>query len=69
MKQILKVKERKTQKIFDCDVEAVDLNNNGKYVMRYNIGINGHSEWSFIHAIYDNDAFNERYEVIGTTER
>lgn len=59
-----KVKNRETGKVFDCFVQMLDLNFNGRWVMRYNIGINGYTEWTFIEAIYDNDTFNERYEVI-----
>lgn len=64
IKDTMEVKDRKTGKIYDCFVQSVDLNNNGKYFMRYNIGINGYNEWTFIHAIYDNDEFNAMYEVI-----
>ena len=60
----IKIKDRKTGKIYDCFAQIVDINFNGKYSLRYNIGINGYNEWSFIHAIYDNDEFNKKYEVI-----
>lgn len=59
-----KVKNRETGKVYDCFVQMLDLNFNGRWVMRYNIGINGYNEWTFIHAIYDNDEFNNMYEVI-----
>ena len=60
----IKIKDRKTGKIYDCLAQIVDINFNGKYSLRYNIGINGYNEWNFIHAIYDNDEFNKKYEVI-----
>lgn len=58
------VQEIKTGKVYQCVAQMIDLNNNGKYVLRYNIGINGYNEWSFIEAIYDNDEFNSKYEVV-----
>lgn len=60
----MKVKDKKTGRTYDCITQAVDLNFDGNYVLRYNIGINGYNEWSFIHAIYDNKEFNEMYEVV-----
>ena len=60
----IKIKDRKTGKIYDCFPQIVDINFDGNYSLRYNIGINGYNEWSFIHAIYDNDEFNKKYEVI-----
>lgn len=56
--------ERKTGKRFDAFPQAVDLNHNGKFVLRWNIGINGHSKWTFVCCIYDNDKFNDLYEVV-----
>lgn len=64
IKNAMKIKDRKTGRAYDCFTQAVDLNFNGRYVMRYNIGINGYTEWTFIHAIYSNDEFNEMYEVV-----
>ena len=60
----IKIKDRKTGKIYDCFPQMVDINFNSEYSLRYNIGINGYNEWNFIHAIYDNDEFNKKYEVI-----
>lgn len=59
-----KVRDRKTGEVFSCMPQMVDINYNGKYSLRYNIGIDGYHEWHFIHAIYDNETFNEKYEVI-----
>lgn len=64
VKNAMRIRDRKTGKTYDCFVQAVDLNFDGKYRMRYNVGINGHLEWSNIHCIYDNNEFNEMYEVI-----
>lgn len=61
----IKVRDKKTGMTYDCFPQMVDINFNGRYSLRYNIGIMGFTEWTFIHAIYDNDTFNEKYEVIG----
>ena len=60
----IKIKERKTGKVYDCFAQMVDLNYNGKYTLLYNIGINGYNEWTNICCIYDNDEFNANYEAI-----
>ena len=62
--QILKVKRKSDGKIFSVMPQIVDLNFKNEYCLRYNIGINGYNEWTFIEAIYDNEDFNARYEVI-----
>lgn len=59
-----KVKDRKTGKVYSCMPQMVELNHDGKYYLCYNIGIDGYTEWTFVHAIYDNDEFNATYEVI-----
>ena len=41
-----------------------NLNFNGNYVLRYNIGIENYQGFNSIHCIYDNDTFNKIYEVI-----
>lgn len=64
IKNAKRIKDKKTGKIYDCFPQIVDVNFNGVYRLRYNIGINGYTEWNFIHAIYDNDEFNEMYEVL-----
>lgn len=58
------VRDRKTDKIYQAKVQSVDLNSDGHYVMRYIIGIQGYKEFYFLHAIYDNDKFNQMYEVV-----
>lgn len=58
------VKDRKTGAKYDAFVQSVDVNFNGRYVLRYIIGIEGYNEFTFLDAIYDNDEFNEKYEVI-----
>ena len=60
----MKVKDRKTGKIFDCIIQAVDLNFTGEYSLRYNIGIENYQGFNSIHCIYDNEEFNETYELI-----
>lgn len=64
IKDTFKVRNRETGKKYDAFVQAVDLNNKNTYVMRWNIGINGYTEWNSIHCIYDNDEFNKMYKVI-----
>ena len=62
---MLKVKNRETGRIYTAIPQAVDLNFNGVWVLRYTIVIQGYVENSFIHCIYDNDEFNSMYEVLG----
>lgn len=64
-KAIYTVRRKADDKRFNMFPQAVDLNVNGRYCLRYNIGINGYTEWTFIEAIYDNNEFNKRYEVVG----
>lgn len=64
-KAIYTVRRKADGKRFSMVPQAVDLNFNDRYCLRYNIGINGYTEWTFIEAIYDNDEFNEKYEVEG----
>lgn len=69
MKQtVYEVVDRITGKRYECVPQMLDLNFNGKYVLRYNIGIEGYTEWTNIHCIYDNDEFNVRYKVVGSHE-
>ena len=37
-----KVRDRKTGEVFSCMPQMVDINYNGKYSLRYNIGIDGY---------------------------
>ena len=60
----IKVRDKRTGKVYDCIPQIVDLNFNGRYELRYNIGINGYTEWSNVCCVYDNDVFNRDYEVI-----
>ena len=60
----MKVKDIKTGKIYDCIVQAVDINFIGKYSLRYNIGIENYQGFNSIHCIYDNETFNKTYIVI-----
>lgn len=60
----MKVRNKETNKTYDCIVQAVDLNFSGHYYMRYNIGIENYQGFHSIHCIYDNEEFNKTYEVI-----
>jgi len=60
----MKVRDRKTGSTYTAYTQSVDVNFNGRYALRYIIGIQGYNEFTFLHAIYDNDEFNEMYEVI-----
>ena len=61
---MMKIKNRNTGKRYDCLIQSLDLNFNGNYVLRYNIGIENYQGFNSIHCIYDNDTFNKIYEVI-----
>lgn len=61
---MMKIKNRKTGKIYDCFTQAVDLNFNGKYVLRYVIGIENFQGFHNVCCEYDNDRFNDEYEVL-----
>ncbi len=60
----MRIRDRRTGEEYDCFPQMVDLSFKGKYELRYNIGINGYTEWSNICCIYSNDEFNSKYEVI-----
>lgn len=60
----MKIRDRMTGKIYDCFPQSVDLNYDGRYVMRYNIGVNSLSCWTNVCCVYDNDEFNANYEVV-----
>ena len=60
----MRIRDKRTGKEYDCFPQMVDLNFRNEYVLRYNIGINGHHEWSNICCVYSNDEFNSDYEVI-----
>ena len=61
---MMKIKNRNTGKTYDCIAQAIDLNFDGNYSLRYNIGIENYQGFNSIHCIYDNDTFNKMYEVI-----
>ena len=63
VKKFMVVENRTTGRRYECFPQIV-RSSLGKYVLRYNVGINGYSEWTFIHAIYDNEEFNLMYKVI-----
>ena len=64
IKNTMLIKDRRTGKKYECFTQSVDLNYDGKFVLRYNIGINGYTEWTNICCIYDNNTFNANYEVL-----
>ena len=59
-----KVKKINTNEIYDCYVQSVELNFDGKYYLRYVIGIKNYQGFHWIHCIYSNDEFNATYKVI-----
>ena len=64
VKNTMLIKDKRTGKKYECFTQSVDLNCDGIYVLRYNIGINGYTEWTNICCIYDNNTFNVNYEVL-----
>ena len=61
---MMKIKNRNTGKTYECFTQAVDINFDGNYTLRYNIGIENYQGFNSINCIYDNDIFNKMYEVI-----
>lgn len=57
-------RDRRTDKVYQVIPQMVDLNCNDKYVLRYNIGINGYNEWTCINCEYDSNEFNKNYEAV-----
>ena len=64
IKNTMKIRDRKTDKIYECFTQSVSLDLGKTYVLRYNIGINGYNEWSNVCCEYSNEDFNNNYEVI-----
>lgn len=65
IKEYYIVEKRETGERYDAFVQAVQISPFiENFTMRWNIGINGHNEWSNICCIYDNNEFNETYKVI-----
>lgn len=60
----IKVKDNKSGKIYDAFTQGVELNFDGKYYTRWNIGINGYNEWTCICCVYSDAEFNETYTVV-----
>lgn len=66
---VLRVENRETGKIYDCIPQIVSLDTafniySKKFILRYNIGINGYKEWINIECIYDNKDFNKKHIVL-----
>ena len=57
------IKEKSTNRIYSCTVEAVDLNFDNKYTMRYCIGIENFQGFHVIRCVYSNSEFNNEFEV------
>lgn len=66
--RITDVQNRETGRKYSCIPQMVDLNFDGKMVMRYNIIIDGWHDLVSIHCIYSDEQFNKMYEVIGSHE-
>lgn len=60
----MKVREIETGRTYDCLVESVELNFDGKYYLRYVIGIENFQGFHMTECVYTNEIFNERFEVI-----
>ena len=61
---MMRIKNRNSGRIYDCFTQAVDVNFDGNYILRYNIGIENFQGFISIYLIYDNDIFNKMFEVI-----
>ena len=55
----MKIKNRNTGEKYDCVTQAVDINFDGHYVLRFNIGINNYQGFNSLHCIYDNNTFDK----------
>lgn len=62
VKEAFRIREKSTGKTFDCFKQNYPYSN-GKVVPRYNVGINGYNEWSFLFYIEVNE-FDEHFERI-----
>ena len=60
----MRIKNRNSGRIYDCFTQAVDVNFDGNYILRYNIGIENYLGFNSVYFIYDNDTFNKMFEVI-----
>lgn len=63
-KDTMLIQDKETGMKFECFLQSIDLNGDGRYVMRYNIGINGYHEWTNVCCVYSNDEFNKHYQVL-----
>ena len=61
---MMRIKNRNSGRIYDCFTQAVDVNFDGNYILRYNIGIENYQGFNSVYFIYDNDTFNKMFEVI-----
>jgi len=61
---MIKFREKETGRIYDVESQMLDLNFNGKYVLRYNIGIKNYQGFHNVRCIYDNETFNNEFEAV-----
>lgn len=61
---MMRIKNRNSGRIYDCFTQAVDVNFDGNYILRYNIGIENYQGFNSVYFIYDNYTFNKMFEVI-----
>lgn len=57
------VKDKQTGEQYDCFIQDYIYNMSGEHQTRFNIGINGWNEWSFLFYLSEEE-FNERMEII-----
>lgn len=64
VKEWFVIKDRETGVVYECIPQMVDLNCDGKYVLRYNIGHNTELKWIPYFCVYSDKKFNKRFEVV-----
>lgn len=62
--EYMKICRKSNGEVYDCFIQDYE-SFNGKKCKRFNIGINGYTEWSNLLCIYNEDEFNDQFEVIG----
>ena len=61
--RVFKLIERNTGKKYAAVVQAVDLNFDGYYTLRYCVGVMNYQGFHGDFCVYDNDEFNARFKV------
>lgn len=54
--------EKATGKRYDCFIQDYEYILSGKHETRFNIGINGWTEWGFLYYL-DEEEFNEKFII------